>query len=344
MKGEGWGMRENKNRGDGKIWLDRLRAGRNCGGTAFAAKHMKTTELDSSSSAGRTVSHDGCCRPLERRRFMRRAGAASLAMLAMPLGAVPTTQATQTHCPRHGSGPCQYMQRIHVVFDSCAVAMDVLPRDERFERCGRIFYGKMTVTVVTNCRTGTWTTEEYPVQSGGYLHSGGSGTVIPDPSDDPEGTDNFETDENRTGNDTSCPAGDFLTSRTPTTGSLRAGNSSHRYNVTDTGVREIGERTGIQIHMPGASTGCIAFRDTKNDLTVPEKERVGGWETLLEFEQLMAESAGCIHLIDGVPTRVVYKVLGDDEVEGTGDDIWPIGNRGGGVDGGRLIEAVSPPP
>ena len=56
------------------ILVDGMRAGRNCGGTAFAAKHMKTTELDSSSSAGRPVSHDGCCRPLERRRFMRRGG------------------------------------------------------------------------------------------------------------------------------------------------------------------------------------------------------------------------------------------------------------------------------
>jgi hypothetical protein len=246
-------------------------------------------------------------------------------MLAMPLGAVPTKQATQTHCPRHGSGPCQYMQGIHVVFDSCAVAMDVLPRDERFERCGRVFYGKMTVTVVTNCFTKAFTTNIYPVQSGGYLDRI---TSIPDPSDDPKGTNNFETDANKTGNDTSCPAGDFLTSRTPTTGSLSAENSSHRYRVTDTGVHEIGERTDIQIHMPGVSTGCITFRDTKNDLTVPEKERVDGWETLLEFEQLMADSAGCKHLIDGVPTRVEYKVLGGDGVEETGDDIWPVGNLG----------------
>jgi hypothetical protein len=217
------------------------------------------------------------------------------------------------------------MQGIHVIFDSCAVAMDVLPRDERFERCGRIFYGTMTVTVVTNCFTKASTTKVYPVQSGGYLDRI---TSIPDPSEDPEGTNNFETDANKAGNDTSCPAGDFLTSRTPTTGSLTAGNSSHRYRVTDTGVREIGDRTGIQIHMPGVSTGCITFRDTKNDLTVPEKERVDGWETLLEFEQLMSESAGCKHLIDGVPKRVEYKVAGADKVAGTADDVLPIGNLG----------------
>jgi hypothetical protein len=246
-------------------------------------------------------------------------------MLAMPLGAVPTKQAMQTHCPRHGSGPCQYVQRIHVVFDSCAVAMDVLPRDERFERCGRIFYGKMTVAVVTNCFTKASTNKEYPVQSGGYLDRT---TSIPDPSEDPDGTNNFETDANKTGNDTSCPAGDFLTSTAPTKGSLSTWDSSHRYRVTDTGVHEIGDRTGIQIHMPGVSTGCITFRDTGNDLTVPEKERVDGWEKLLEFEQLMADSAGCKHLIDGVPTRVEYKVAGADNVEGTTDDVLPIGNLG----------------
>jgi hypothetical protein len=304
---------------------------------------MKTTELDSSSSAGRPVSHDGCCRPLERRRFMRRAGAASLAMLAMPLGAVPTTQATQTHCPRHGSGPCQYMQRIHVVFDSCAVAMDVLPRDERFERCGRIFYGKMTVTVVTNCRTGTWTTEEYPVQSGGYLHYG-SDTKIPDPSEDPDGTDNFETDANKTGNDTSCPAGDFLTSTTPTKGSLGAGSSSQRYNVTDTGAAEIGTRTGIQIHKPGVSTGCITFIDTEDDPEVPPEKKVYGKRHLLEFEQFMAQTRDCVHAKKGVPTRVVYRVPGYDGVTGTADDVWPVGNRGNGVDGGRPASEESPPP
>jgi hypothetical protein len=61
---------------------------------------------------------------------------------------------------------------------------------------------------------------------------------------------------------------------------------------------------------------------------VPEKERVDGWETLLEFEQLMSESAGCKHLIDGVPTRVEYKVAGADKVAGTADDVLPIGNLG----------------
>lgn len=290
------------------------------------------------------MSHGDCCRPLERRRFMRRAGAASLAMLAMPLGAVPTTQNTQTHCPRHGSGPCQYMQGIHVVFDSCAVAMDVLEPHDDHERCGRIFYGKMTVTVVTNCRTGTWTTKEYPVQSGGYLHYGGSGTKIPDPSDDPEGTDNFETDANRTGNDTSCPAGDFQTSTTPTTGSLSAGSSSQRYNVTDTGAAEIGARTGIQIHKPGVSTGCITFIDTEDDPEVPPGKKVYGKRHLLEFEQFMAQTRDCVHAKGGVPTRVEYRVPGDDGKVGNGDDVWPVGNRGNRVDGGRLASEESPPP
>lgn len=287
------------------------------------------------------MSHGDCCRPLERRRFMRRAGAASLAMLAMPLGAVPTKQATQTHCPRHGSGPCQYVERIDVVFDSCAVAMDVLDPHEKYERCGRIFYGKMTVTVVTNCRTGTWTTEEFPVQSGGYLDRI---TSIPDPSEDPEGTNNFETDANKTGNDTSCPAGQFQTSKTPTTGSLSAGNSSQRYRVSDSGVNELSGRTGIQIHKPGVSTGCITFRDTRNDPELPESKRVSGWDSLLQFEKLMDETNGCTHMKKAVPTKVEYEVSGDDGKVGTGDDVWPIGNRGGGVDGGRLIEAVSPPP
>ena len=256
---------------------------------------------------------------------MRRAGAASLAMLAMPLGAVPTKQAMQTHCPRHGSGPCQYVQRIHVVFDSCAVAMDVLPRDERFERCGRIFYGKMTVAVVTNCFTKASTNKEYPVQSGGYLDRT---TSIPDPSEDPDGTNNFETDANKTGNDTSCPAGDFLTSTAPTKGSLSTWDSSHRYDVSDTGVPELGGRTGIQIHRPGASTGCITFTDTEDDPDVPLEEKIYGKQHLLEFEQLMAQTWGCVHAKTTVPTEVEYRLAGDDGKAGTGDDIWPIGNLG----------------
>jgi hypothetical protein len=236
------------------------------------------------------------------------------------------------------------MQGIHVVFDSCAVAMDVLEPHDDHERCGRIFYGKMTVTVVTNCRTGTWTTKEYPVQSGGYLHYGGSGTKIPDPSDDPEGTDNFETDANRAGNDTSCPAGDFQTSTTPTTGSLSAGSSSQRYNVTDTGAAEIGARTGIQIHKPGVSTGCITFIDTEDDPEVPPGKKVYGKRHLLEFEQFMAQTRDCVHAKGGVPTRVVYRVPGDDGVAGTADDVWPVGNRGNRVDGGRPASEESPPP
>ena len=261
---------------------------------------------------------------------MRRAGAASLAMLAMPLGAVPTKQATQTHCPRHGSGPCRYVERIHVVFDSCAVAMDVLPRDDRFEWCGRIFYGTMTVTVVTVSRNPFRRTpdeKKYPVQSGGYLHYG-SGTTIPDPSKDPEGVHHFETDANKAGSDTSCPAGDFQTSPTPTTGSLSSGNSSQRYNVTDTGVHEIGERTHIQIHKPGASTGCIAFRNTENDPTVPPADRVSGLAKLREIEELMADTVGCACAKSTVPTTVAYKVAGDDGKTDTPDDIWPVGNLG----------------
>ena len=258
---------------------------------------------------------------------MRRAGAASLAMLAMPLGAVPTKQATQTHCPRHGSGPCQYVERIHVVFDSCAVAMDVLDPHEKYERCGRIFYGKMTVTVVTNCFTKAFTTKVYPVQSGGYLDSDHH-TRIPDPSKDPEGTNNFETDANKTGNDTSCPAGEFQTSTAPTKGSLSTWDSSHRYNVSDTGVAELGQRTGIQIHRPGASTGCITFIDTEDDPEVPLHEKIYGKQHLLEFEQLMAQTRGCVHACATVPTKVEYKVAGDDGKVGTGDDVWPIGNLG----------------
>jgi hypothetical protein len=251
-------------------------------------------------------------------------------MLAMPLGAVPTKQATQTHCPRHGSGPCRYVERIDVVFDSCAVAMDVLPRDDRFERCGRIFYGTMTVTVVTVSRNPfrrTSDEKKYPVQSGGYLHSG-SGTSIPDPSKNPEGVHHFETDANKTGSDTSCPAGDFQTSTTPTTGSLSAGSSSHRYNVTDTGVHEIGKRTHIQIHKPGVSTGCITFRDTENDPKVEPKDQIIGKKNLLEFEQLMADTAGCACAKSPVPTTVEYKVAGDDKEVETDDDIWPVGNLG----------------
>jgi hypothetical protein len=220
------------------------------------------------------------------------------------------------------------MQGIHVVFDSCAVAMDVLEPHDDHERCGRIFYGKMTVTVVTNCRTGTWTTKEYPVQSGGYLHYGGSGTKIPDPSKNPEGVRHFETDANKAGSDTSCPAGEFQTSTTPTTGSVSAGNSSHRYNVTDTGVHEMGRRTDIQIHMPGASTGCIAFRDTENDPTVPPADRVSGWKKLREFEELMADTVGCACAKAAVPTSVKYRVPGADGITDTPDDIWPVGNLG----------------
>jgi len=261
---------------------------------------------------------------------MRRAGAASLAMLAMPLGAVPTTQATQASCPRHGSGPCRYVERIDVVFDSCAVAMDVLDPHEKYERCGRIFYGKMKVTVITVSRNPfrrTADEKRYPVQSGGYLDLE-SRTQIPDPSADPEGDSNFETDANKTGSDTSCPAGEFQTSTAPTTGSLSAGNSSHRYNVTDTGVHELGERGGIQIHMPGASTGCIAFRDTEDDPTVPPADQIFGKRNLLEFEQLMAETRGCVCGGRTVPTAVKYRVPGDDGIPDTPDDIWPVGNLG----------------
>jgi hypothetical protein len=262
---------------------------------------------------------------------MRRAGAASLAMLAMPLGAVPTTQATQASCPRHGSGPCRYVERIDVVFDSCAVAMDVLPRDDRFERCGRIFYGVMTVTVITVSRNPFRRTSDeklYPVQSGGYLHYGGGGTKIPDPSKNPEGVRHFETDANKAGSDTSCPAGEFQTSTTPTTGSVSAGNSSHRYNVTDTGVHEMGRRTDIQIHMPGASTGCIAFRDTENDPKVAPKDQIIGKKNLLEFEKLMADTVGCACAKAAVPTSVKYRVPGADGITDTPDDIWPVGNLG----------------
>jgi hypothetical protein len=251
-------------------------------------------------------------------------------MLAMPLGAVPTKQATQTHCPRHGSGPCQYVERIDVVFDSCAVAMDVLDPHEKYERCGRIFYGMMTVTVITVSRNPfrrSADSKSYPVQSGGYLDLE-SRTQIPDPSADPEGDRNFETDANKTGADTSCPAGEFLTSTAPTSGSIAAGNSSHRYNVTDTGVHELGERGGIQIHMPGASTGCITFRDTENDPSVPLADRVSGWRKLREFEELMAETRACASGKTAVPTTVEYEVAGDDDEVGTDDDIWPIGNLG----------------
>ncbi len=261
---------------------------------------------------------------------MRRAGAASLAMLAMPLGAVPTKQATQTHCPRHGSGPCQYVERIDVVFDSCAVAMDVLAPNDKYERCGRIFYGMMTVTVVTVSRNPFRRTpdfKKYPVQSGGYLDLE-SRTQIPDPSEDPEGDSNFETDANKAGSDTSCPAGEFQTSTAPTRGSLSTGNSSHRYNVTDTGVHEIGERKDIQIHMPGISTGCIAFRDTENDPRVPPADRVKGWEKLREFEELMADTVGCACAKSPIPTTVAYKVAGYDGKTDTPDDIWPVGNLG----------------
>ena len=261
---------------------------------------------------------------------MRRAGAASLAMLAMPLGAVPTKQATQASCPRHGSGPCRYVERIDVVFDSCAVAMDVLDPHEKYERCGRIFYGMMTVTVVTVSRNPFRRTQDfknYPVQSGGYLDLE-SRTQIPDPSEDPEGDRNFETDANKTGSDTSCPAGEFLTSTAPTSGSIAAGNSSHRYNVTDTGVHELGERDGIQIHMPGASTGCIAFRDTENDPSVPPADRVSGWKKLREFEELLAETRACICVKGDVPTSVKYRVPGADGKTDTPDDIWPVGNLG----------------
>ena len=261
---------------------------------------------------------------------MRRAGAASLAMLAMPLGAVPTKQATQTHCPRHGSGPCRYVERIHVVFDSCAVAMDVLDPHEKYERCGRIFYGKMTVTVITVSRNPfrrTSAEKKYPVESGGYLDLE-SRTQIPDPSADPEDDSNFETDANKAGSDTSCPAGEFQTSTTPTRGSLSAGSSSHRYNVTDTGVHEIGERKDIQIHMPGISTGCIAFRDTEDDPTVPPADQIFGKRNLLEFEQLMADTVGCACAKGPVPTTVEYKVAGDDKEVGTAGDIWPVGNLG----------------
>jgi hypothetical protein len=98
--------------------------------------------------------------------------------------------------------------------------------------------------------------------------------------------------------------------------------------VTDTGVHEMGRRTDIQIHMPGASTGCIAFRDTENDPTVPPADRVSGWKKLREFEELMADTVGCACAKSPIPTTVEYKVAGDDKEAGTADDIWPVGNLG----------------
>jgi hypothetical protein len=98
--------------------------------------------------------------------------------------------------------------------------------------------------------------------------------------------------------------------------------------VTDTGVHEIGERTHIQIHKPGASTGCIAFRNTENDPTVPPADRVSGLAKLREIEELMADTVGCACAKSTVPTTVAYKVAGDDGKTDTPDDIWPVGNLG----------------
>jgi hypothetical protein len=80
--------------------------------------------------------------------------------------------------------------------------------------------------------------------------------------------------------------------------------------------------------MPGISTGCIAFRDTEDDPTVPSADKIFGKENLLEFEQLMAETSGCVCGGLTVPTTVEYRVAGDDGDEGTADNVWPIGNLG----------------
>jgi hypothetical protein len=207
-----------------------------------------------------------------RRRFLKLTGAATVASMISIQRSRASDPGNKDHCPVHGSY-CTYISAITVHFTSTSVP----PAVEGMTASGRVFHGTITYTS-TYCKTGKVTERSYPVKSGGYRSSGSAVTQ---------------------GNDTTCPGGTF--DGTPDTGTPGPDNQVEGFPVA-TG----GGRTGIEIHGPGCSEGCIVFEDEDD------------WDTFAP-EMRCNNYSNCVHDIENpVPVTVTYA-----------PSITPVGNAPG---------------
>lgn len=169
---------------------------------------------------------------ITRRSFIKRTGGATVATLVawnlITNNAKASTPGHADHCPAHGSY-CTYISDITVVFKTVTTP----PARSDYASTGKIFHGTLTYTSYY-CGSNNPTPRSYPVHTGGYLEPGSS--VVPP-------------------NDSACPATATGHPWKVTPKSTGTGPDGFPVATPNTG------RGKIEIHHPGASTGCIVFDD-----------------------------------------------------------------------------------